>query len=203
MTSYPMAGADDIAFTHEASPDAVWFFESTDRPYDCYAGRFMPGYERFSFGYYPPNLMDVPGLSAPEGYVFVQTRPKFPGMPEGTAGSDGLPSVPLIIPPVRKKRYDLYGDLFTGIWNSAETSLAEASRIVVIGYSFPRTDLKSHDLFRQAFMRRSTIPEVVILDPNPENIVEIFKLSFGIPDSKLTVFKEYFEAGYDLGKLGL
>jgi len=55
MTSYPMAGDEDITFTHEASPESVWIFESSNRPYDCFAGRYMPGYERLSFGYSLPT----------------------------------------------------------------------------------------------------------------------------------------------------
>jgi len=100
-------------------------------------------------------------------------------MPEGGAESDGLPSVPLIVPPVRQKRYDLYGDLFTGIWEEAETALSKASRIIVIGYSFPRTDLKSHELFRQAFMRRSSIPEVLFWILLPRELLKRLSLPLG------------------------
>jgi hypothetical protein len=76
-----------------------------------------------------------------------RVRPKFPGMPEGTSDTAGLPSMPLIIPPVREKCYELFGSLFENLWQQAGEALQVCDEIVMIGYSFPRTDLRSHTFF--------------------------------------------------------
>lgn len=201
LTSHTTIDGTDLSLTQASPANSVWVVEDATAPYDCYAGRFMPGYERLSFGYYPPNLKDDPGKSAPEGMTFIQARPRHPLMPEGASGDSGLVSVPLIIPPVRNKRYDFYGSLFTVLWDEAEKLLTHASRIIVIGYSFPKTDLKSLELFKRAFVARDTLPEVTILDPSPSNAAEIFSRTLGIPSSHLTVLNEYFSEDYDLTKL--
>ncbi|MEI4883949.1 hypothetical protein, partial [Klebsiella pneumoniae] len=51
----------------EAPNDTVRIFEFATKPYACYAGRYMPGYQPFSYGYYPPNLTNDKGKSAPPG----------------------------------------------------------------------------------------------------------------------------------------
>lgn len=202
LTSHSMIEKGELVFTQLSAPESVWVVEDARAPYHCYAGRFMAGYERLSCGYYPPNIGDDSGKSPPEGYVFIQTRPKHSLMPEGTAGSDGLVSVPLIIPPVRQKRYDLFGPLFKKLWESAEAALTEADQITIIGYSFPKTDLKTHDLFKRAFVNRGNYPEIVILDPAPENALDVFNRSLGIPIQKIKVIKELFTDDFDLTRLG-
>ncbi len=114
-----------------------------------------------------------------------------------------MASVPLIIPPVKQKSYGLYASLFDDLWKSAEDALVLAERIVIIGYSFPQTDLKSLSLFKRAFTRRSNMPRVVIVDPNPERIAETVRFEFGISDDHLTVIKDYFSEHFDLDALGL
>ncbi|WP_201859384.1 hypothetical protein [Microvirga soli] len=190
-----------IVLTHELDPGTLHVFEHATEPYACYAGRYMPGYKPFSYGYYPPNLQDVPGRAAGEGRVFVRTRMQVPWKPEGTAAKDGLVSMPLIIPPVKNKTYGMFGSLFAGLWREAEDLLAAADTIVVIGYSFPRTDLQSNGLFLKALMRRSSMPRVVVLDPAPERVAEKFRLDFGISGERLTVIKDYFSETFDLGAL--
>jgi thiamine pyrophosphate-dependent acetolactate synthase large subunit-like protein len=53
--------------------------------------------------------------------------------------------------------------------------LAAADSIVVIGYSFPETDLQSSNLFCNAFLRRQTMPNVHIVDPAPERVTGKFQ----------------------------
>lgn len=108
--------------------------------------------------------------------------------------------MPLIIPPVRKKSYNLFGDLFANLWKDAENRLAHADEIVIIGYSFPRTDLQSNSLFLNAFLRRATVPRIVIIDPAPEKVAEKFRFEFGVPESKMAVVKDYFSENFDLAK---
>src|SRR5690606_18748492 len=112
-----------------------YVYEYTKEPYPTFAGRFMDGYEDFSFGYYPPNL-PLKGKEAPEGYLYVKAKLQFPNMPKGTSKDEGLVSMPLIIPPVKNKEYNLFGSLFKKIWDKAEEEISEAEEIHVIGYSF-------------------------------------------------------------------
>lgn len=198
LTAYPTRESGQYRLTHALAPELVGVVTLADQEYACYAGRCMPGYKRFSYGYYPPNLLDVPGLSAPEGHLYVRSRPKFPWIPEGTAPDGGLVSMPLIIPPVKEKDYRLFGELFTGIWSQAQDLLSEVDEIVIIGYSFPRTDLRSHALFVHAFMKRTTIPRVIIIDPAPETIADKIEMDFGIPKNHISVIKDYFSDQLDL-----
>ncbi|MDA6066806.1 hypothetical protein OH214_06665 [Idiomarina abyssalis] len=201
LSSHPISPEEDIELTQEAAPDTVWVYESARKPYSCFAGRYMGGYEELSYGYYPPNILDDPGKKIDDGYVLVRARVKFPWVPEGTSDNSGLVSIPLIIPPVKEKNYHRYGTLFEDLWRNAQTGIENASHIIIIGYSFPRTDLKSNKLFLDAFLNRKDIPFVTILDPAPELIAEKFKMEFGIPESHLRVFKEYFSEKTDIESL--
>lgn len=193
---------NQIILTQAATPDTLYLFESATKPYPCYDGRYMGGYQPFSFGYYPPNILDDRGKPLESGRVLLNVKLRHPLLPQkGTASDDGLVSMPLIIPPVKNKKYDMFGTLFTHLWNEAENAIALSDRIVIIGYSFPRTDHKSNDLFRKAFMRRSALPTVCIVDPNPEPVAEKMRLEFGVTEDKLTVFKDYFSEAFDISKL--
>lgn len=199
LSSHPISPEEAIELTQESSPDTVWVYESTKSPYACHAGRFIDGFEDFSYGYYPPNILDDKGKSAPDGYLLVRARPGF--ISKGNASSSGLVSIPLIIPPVKEKNYHGFGVLFDDLWEEAGKGLVSAEHIIIIGYSFPKTDIKSNELFINAFMKRTDFPLVTILDPNPERIANKFKMEFGIPDSKLRVIKGYFSDETDVDYL--
>jgi len=201
LTSHNQIEGGKLTLIQSSDPSTFYVYESTEGPYATYAGRFMAGYEPFSYGYYPPNIPGDPGKSAKEGYVFVRARPKFPWMPEGKAPDEGLPSMPLIIPLVKEKTYDLFGSLFRTIWSAAEGSLAEAEHIIFIGYSFPRTDHQSNVLFTRAFSQRNSMPRVSIVDPRPERAAEKFHFDFGITSDKLSVFSEPFCEDFDLKRV--
>ncbi|GAF76954.1 unnamed protein product, partial [marine sediment metagenome] len=134
-------------------------------------------------------------------HVLIKMRLKVPWKPESEAGHAGLVSMPLIIPPVKKKTYDLFGNLFGGLWKQAEHSIRDASHITIVGYSFPRTDHQSTALFLNAFMQRSDLPSVTILDPAPDRILDKFKLEFGIPQSRIEVRREYFARDLSMAEL--
>lgn len=176
------------------SADNFFVYESTQNPYSTYAGRYMDGYKPFSYGYYPPNLQ-IEGREVPEGFVRIAIRPQNPLMGEGLSDDSGIVSMPLIIPPVRDKKYNFYGNLFTNLWEEAEKQIIEADKIFVIGYSFPKTDLRSSELFKKAFLSRITMPEVIIINPAPEPIEERFVYDLGITSDKLITIKDYFNSG--------
>lgn len=190
-------GANNIVSGQDLDPSAFGVFEFANTPYPCFKGRYMEGYQPYSYGYYPPNL-DARGRPAPDGYVSVKMTPKFPWTKEGKAPDAGLVSMPLIIPPVRNKNYEFFGTLFKTLWTQAEDALAAADEIIIIGYSFPTTDIQSDHLFRRAFARRNTVPKVTIIDPNPTAIAERMRRDFGVPDDKVHEIADYFSTDFDL-----
>jgi hypothetical protein len=195
LTAHPIYEGQELVLTHALPAESLFVYEHATCPYPTHAGRYMGGYAPMTYGYYPPNLTDVPGRSAPDGYVIVKVQPRMPWMPEGQSGNEGLPSMPLIIPPVKNKSYQFFGTLFESLWRQAGDALQICDEVLVIGYSFPKTDLKSLDLFRDAFVRRKSVPRVTIIDPNPNRPMEVFRMDLGIPESHLRVV-----AGPFLGK---
>ena len=190
-----------IEFRHAGAKNIFYAYESTEKPYSCYDGRYMEGYEDFSMGYYPPNIPSKKYKhEIPEGHVGIRMFQRNGINPKGKSSSDGIESMPVIIPPVKNKSYDFYGDLFPSLWKKAEDVLSKAETIYVLGYSFPVTDIPSSDLFKSAFSRRKNIPNVVIVNPNPREIVHKFKLEFGIPEEKLLVHSEYITSDYMVPK---
>lgn len=186
-----------IEFAHAGADNMVYIYESTEKPYACYDGRYMGGYEDFSMGYYPPNIPSNKFKNEiPEGHLGVRNILRTGINPKGNSSSEGIVSMPIIIPPVKNKSYDFYGDLFPSIWEKAENALSMADRIFVLGYSFPATDIPSTNLFKNAFSKRKTIPDIIIVNPNTEELLHKFKIDFGVPETKIKVHKEYITSNY-------
>lgn len=201
LTAYSVTdGHGAIVSGQDLDPSAFGIFEQASEPYACFKGRYMPGYQPWAYGYYPPNL-DFPGRAQPDGHTIVRLTPNFPWTKPGNALDAGLPSMPLIIPPVKNKSYDFFGDLFKTLWSRAEDALAAADEIVIIGYSFPKTDIQSDKLFHRAFSRRATIPKITIVDPNPAPVAHRMTRDLGIPESHLKVIADYFTANFNLDAL--
>ncbi len=197
VSSFVIVKEGQFVLSQAASPETFYVFESTVNPFPAYEGRYMAGYKRFSYGYYPPNIPDS-GKPADKGRVFVTATRRPPSRPKVQGDDSGLTSTPLIIPPVKNKRYDLYGSLFNQLWNEAEKAITNADHIIVIGYSFPKTDIQSNQLFITAFMKRNQFPEITIIDPFPSNIVEKFIYEFGIPADRLNVYSQNFTKEFDI-----
>jgi hypothetical protein len=179
-----------IILTQSRAADTLHVFEFATKPYACYRGRFMPGHGSFSYGYYPPNILDDSGKSAAPNRLLWRAQMVMPGVPTGTAESHGLISMPLIIPPVKSKAYDRFGSLFDTVWSGAAELLSTADEIVLIGYSFPRTDQRSLDLFKNAFSQRKHSPRIVIVDPSPERALSVFRDVLQVPESLIQVHAE-------------
>jgi len=191
LTSHPIPKAGKLVPTQEQSIEDFCVYVNNERPYYCFKGRYSEGYDDYSYGYYPVNL-PFEGKRPPEGKLLVRGSIKNPSMKEGTSSDKGLNSIPLIIPPVKNKKYDNFGNLFQTLWDKAEQELVEASEIYIIGYSFPKTDYRSTELFKKAFLKRTDMPKITIINPIPELIEERFKYDFGITNDKLTVIKDFF-----------
>jgi hypothetical protein len=200
ITSHTILQKGEPVLSQAASPDTLHVYEYTSKPYPAYEGRYMDGYEPYSYGYYPPNIPDE-GKKADDGHVIVSFTQRPPWRPKIEGDKSGLTSMPLIIPPVKQKKYDMFGCLFGNLWEKAENALREADHIIIIGYSFPITDQQSNELFIKAFMKRTTIPRISIIDPAPQNIVEKFKHSFGIPPGNLKVYEDYFSEEFEIKQI--
>ncbi len=87
------------------------------------------------------------------------------------------------------------------MWGHARAALAEADEILIIGYSFPRTDQRSNRLFLDAFSRRASVPSVTIIDPVPGRAVDKMRIDFGIPEERLTVIPEPLREEFDFSRI--
>ena len=72
----------------------------------------------------------------------------------------------LIIPPVNEKTTYFNNETVEGLWKDARSALTEASRIVVIGYSLPVSDLG----MRLFLINNQPAPQtpVYVVDPDPK-----------------------------------
>ncbi|MEO8234608.1 MAG: hypothetical protein ABI549_04270 [Flavobacterium sp.] len=200
LTSHIIPEKGKLEMLQETNAEDFYIYESTKEPYSTYDGRFMPGYTDFAYGYYPPNL-PLKGKKIPDGMMLMKNIIRTGFNPKGEAESFGLVSMPLIIPPVHDKEYDFYGDIFSTLWSKAEEDITKAKKIILIGYSFPITDIRTNNLFKNAFLKRDTIPQVIIVNPNSALIEERFIYEFGISKENITVYNEYFDDNFDLEKL--
>lgn len=200
LTSYMIMEAGRFKLLQELSAEEFFVYESTNKPYHTYDGRYMEGYNDFSYGYYPPNL-PLRGKELSDDMLLVRGIIRTGFNPKGEAEDKGLVSMPLIIPPVQNKKYDFYGSLFQQLWGKAEESLSKTDKIVIIGYSFPKTDLKTDELFKKAFTQRTNMPEIIIVNPNPDSIVEKFTFDYGIKNDRIKVYKEYFSEDFNFNKI--
>jgi len=48
-----------------------------------------------------------------------------------------------------------------------------------------------------------TLPKVVIVNPEPTDIVYLIEFTLGIPKSNITIYQEYFDENFDIAKLNV
>jgi len=84
---------------------------------------------------------------------------------------DGIPSSPLLITPVRQKKYEMYESAIEDLWQqSTEATIGKADRIVVIGYAFPPTDTRPLELVRNTLDSRAGEVSIEIVSPGAQDI---------------------------------
>ena len=167
-----MAELDYASLVPDSS--AVFLFWQATMPYLTHHGRWRGGYFPTGYCYYPPN---IPGnqftkkqIAAPEGHVIASfTYKTF--SPFSEPSDSGVPSSPLLITPVRQKKYDTYSATLGGLWDQTVKHLETVDRLVVVGYSFPVTDARPLDLFRAALKATSGKIELEIVAPGVKDIV--------------------------------
>jgi hypothetical protein len=152
----------------------VFLYWHTSLPYSTHKRRLRGGYAATCYGYYPPN---IPGrlfkqkeISVGPGRVLLRITPQvFSPFDEGS--DQGVPSSPLLITPVRQKRYDIYEKTIGSIWKQASEAFNKASKIVIIGYSFPSTDVRAIGLLRDALAGKPHSIDLEIVAPGVQEIV--------------------------------
>nr|ART37602.1 E391 [uncultured bacterium] len=70
--------------------------------------------------------------------------------------------IPIIVPPVLDKSQHYAIDRLRQQWANAHSALEQADEIVIIGFSFPPTDISCQFLFRSALKSRSKVRIVVV-----------------------------------------
>lgn len=200
----PYMGVDfrDWEFqTFVAGTDDVFLYWHSSLPYATYMNRWRGGYVPTTYCYYPPNLpadfFNKEQLSALPRKIFVQAKYRFlfPFKEEDPTGS--IPSSPILITPVRQKKYDKYRTTIQNLWSQAVRALEDANRIVIIGYSFPPTDTRVLDLFRSLIVARGKDLTIEIVAPDVAEIAKRIGEDFlgYAKDVKLhrKTFEEYVE----------
>lgn len=56
------------------------------------------------------------------------------------------------------------------LWQDAEKAIMEASKITIIGYSFPSTDTKALNLLKASLEKRQGEIDVLVVDPYADSI---------------------------------
>ena len=147
--------------------------------------RFLP-ISRFWMGPAPQELRDLAG-SLP--LVFSDTPPELPEkrrnaivLVRGHWWQGQPPALdewfidPILVTPVLNKRRFLDQPVFARLWRRAVEELSSCKRLVVMGYSFPPTDIRTKDLLRRAFQKRPPA-EVVVVDPDPTVVGTVLDLT--------------------------
>jgi hypothetical protein len=154
--------------------DRVFLYWHTSLPFPTHKGRWRGGYATTCYGYYPPNipgrLFNREEISAGPGKVLVRYTPRlFSPFSEGS--DSGVPSSPLLITPVRQKKYDMYAKTIGSIWEQAADTLKSSNRVVIVGYSFPATDVRARQLLTAALKSRPNQIDVEFVAPGVNDIV--------------------------------
>ena len=157
----------------EASSVFLYWYSSM--PFATFHSRWRGGYVPTCYGYYPPNL---PGeyfpnaqLKVGKGKVAVRMTPRI-FSPFNEGADVGVPSSPLLITPVRQKKYDIYKSALERLWEQANKTLMTANRIVIIGYSIPRTDVRPLTLLRNVLRKRGAEIDLEVISPGVGSILE-------------------------------
>jgi hypothetical protein len=81
-----------------------------------------------------------------------------------------------LVPPTWRK---LFAKELVPIWEVALQELERATRVVVIGFSMPETDLHFKYLLASGLRRNVALREIVFVDPASESISERAEKIFG------------------------
>jgi hypothetical protein len=55
----------------------------------------------------------------------------------------GVPASPMLITPIRQKKYDMYKTAINSLWTQSKHLLGTANKVVVIGYRYRKRDMSA------------------------------------------------------------
>lgn len=174
--------------------DKLFVYHKATTQYQTYENRYWGPYEPFSYCYYPPDL-PCERDDTPKDYVNARfvCAPDLPDHAKYVIGEKSVFSMPLIVPPVRDKQYLRYGRIFSELWEKASDALWKCEELYVIGYSFPQTDSVAKNLFQESLKKNEALKKVVIWNPYPQDLEQLFVEDFGIDKTKIDVKAEKFD----------
>jgi hypothetical protein len=174
--------------------EILYIFLRATKPYKTYENRYWGQYVPYSYCYYPPNL-PAQRDDVPTGYTGVRIviAPDLGERVEPVIDDKNVYSMPLLIPPIRDKQYLSYGNIISSLWTKAKNALSECEELYIIGYSFPPTDQVSRILFESALKHNKSIKKIVIWNPKPDPIKELFIDIFGLDSRLIFVKREQFD----------
>jgi len=150
----------------------LFLYHYATKKYITFDDRSRIGYEPFSYFYYPPDI-NIPKRNTKNGYRTISMNLYPDTKNYGTSYGDKLSktSMPLIIPPVKHKDYDFAGGKLNSLWSKSKFSISAADEIIIIGYSFPITDIKAWELFEKMNFNKKKY-KITVVDPFSDNIVK-------------------------------
>jgi len=155
--------------------DSIFLYWHSTMPYETHKSRWRGGYVPTCYCYYPPNIptnyFSQKQLSPEPGKIWFKFTPLGIFSPFEEPTGDGIPASPLLITPIRQKKYDMYQSTINNLWLQAADLLKTASKIVIVGYSFPATDIRALELLGNALKEREGEISVEIISPGATEIV--------------------------------
>jgi hypothetical protein len=97
---------------------------------------------------------------------------------------------PTLIPPIWRKSFT---GALSQIWDAAVTALSEATRIIIIGFSMPPTDIHIKFLLAAGLQDNISLRKLYCFDPNAnvgENLFQIFRRE--LKEEGIAEFKQYY-----------
>lgn len=174
---------DFVYYKQRNNTSFMYCYIDSINKYKTYKNRSKSGYAPFSYYYYPPDIPLPPNnIDANEQIITQGMNMNFSGTEFYTtisSGTDKTTSMPLIIPPVKNKDYSIVGGIFEKLWEDALYLLCQASKIYIIGYSFPITDTKSWDLIKKTQEMKNQPLTIEIVNPFPDELAKRFYETFG------------------------
>lgn len=134
----------------------------------------------YGFETRPKDASELPTLHKLHGsvnWIYEKGRSRFTARQTSWTDFDEKPgyrghrslatsTFPIMLPYWEKKVED---EPWKGIWNQAASHLRKTARLIVWGYSLPRTDLKTQELVRLSMSRSgSLLRDVCVIDPSAE-----------------------------------
>jgi hypothetical protein len=181
--------------------NSIFLYWHSTMPYETHRSRWRGGYVPTCYCYYPPNIptdfFTQKQLSSEPGKLWVKFTPLGIFSPFDELAGDGIPASPLLITPIRQKKYDIYQSTINNLWLYAADSLKTTSKIVIVGYSFPSTDMRALELLGNALNERKGEITVEIVAPDAAEIVSRIEKEH-LMDAKNVVvhdmvFEEYLQ----------